>query len=445
MTDWFFYQRVMKFMSVFFVDLLKATDYWLRFEYQHRGSPHVHGIAWLQDAPDVQNVLVTDDLSMQEQLIRYIDNKVSTINPAVLHDGSNVSDAPPPTINRHICNKRYSEVEDYQQDLNDLIATCQRHTRCSAAYCLRTKNGVQKFRFNYPKPLQPETVIITDEESHEPTLITARNDGLINSYNPLQLSAWRGNVDMQYCLSKRRVIEYIAKYATKCEPRSETMKEVYTSIVRNLKDDSSALQVVQKLLINSVGERDYSAQETCHLLLHLPLVQSTRDHVILSLDGSREVHGEQPDDSTNRATVPSILDHYIQRPYDSTFQEMTLLHFAQNFSMPKDLITAPKQQKMKIVSVRPYCSPDPNGPKYEQYSQQKLMLHVPFRDFNQLKGTYETFSEAYNIFLRTANIPASLEDDIRRLSNQEQHQDEDTDEVRNSVHLFLHLNFFTGG
>ena len=138
MTDWFFYQRVMKFMSVFFVDVLKATDYWLRFEYQHRGSPHVHGSAWLQDAPDVQNVLVTDGLSMQEQLTRYIDNKVSTINPAVLHDGSNVSDAdaPPPTINPHICNKHYLEVEDYQQDLNDLIATCQRNTRCSAAYCL---------------------------------------------------------------------------------------------------------------------------------------------------------------------------------------------------------------------------------------------------------------------------------------------------------------------
>ena len=152
-------------MSMFFVYVLKAIDYWLRFEYQHRGSPHVYGIVWLQDSPEVQNVLETDDLSMQEQLIRYIDNKVSTINLAVLHDGSNVSDAPPPKINQHICNKWYSEVDDYQQDLNDLIATCQRHTRCSAAYCLRTKNGVQKCHFNYPKPLQPETVIIVDEES----------------------------------------------------------------------------------------------------------------------------------------------------------------------------------------------------------------------------------------------------------------------------------------
>ena len=97
--------------------------------------------------------------------------------------------------------------------------------------------------------------------------------------------------------------------------------------------------------------------------------------------------------------------------------------------MPKELGIAPKQQKMIIVSIRPYYSPDPNGPKYEQYCQQKLMLHVPFRHINHLKETYETYSEAYRMFLESVNIPGSLEDDIRRLSNQVDHQDEDTDEV----------------
>ena len=32
-------------------DTLHAKDYWLRFEWQHRGSPHVYGVAWLQGAP----------------------------------------------------------------------------------------------------------------------------------------------------------------------------------------------------------------------------------------------------------------------------------------------------------------------------------------------------------------------------------------------------------
>lgn len=315
--------------------------------------------------------------------------------------------------------KLYSDVESYSDDLNDLIAICQRHTRCSAAYCLHTIDGVQICCFGYPKQFQPHTIIVTDENTNEPSLITARNDRLINSRNPIQLSAWRGNVDMQYCVSKHRVIEYTAKYAakyaTKCEPRSATMKEVYTKIARNLKmDDSTALQLVQKFLINSVGERDILAQETCHLLLQLPLVHSTRDYVVLSLDGSRQVQQKKQVDSTSAATATSMLDHNIERPSNSTFESMTLLHFAQNYSMLKEIGSVPKQHKMKVVGVRPYCSPDPNNPKYEQYCQQKLMLHVIFCHINQLKGTYNTFSEAFSVFLQSANIPPSLENDDKR-------------------------------
>ena len=73
------------------------------------------------------------------------------------------------------------------------------------------------------------------------------------------------------------------------------------------------------------------------------------------------------------------LDHYVYHPTTPIFPEMKLLHFAQNYSMPKDAGSEPKRHKMKVVSIRPYGSPDPTGPKYEQYCQQKLMLHKPFR------------------------------------------------------------------
>ena len=213
-----------------------------------------------------------------------MDRIVTSTNPAILPDGSNADDAPLPRTNPHICNLPYAEVEDFNQDLACLITTCQRHTCYSAAYCLRTQNGQQKCRFGYPKPLQPESTLII--ENGEPTLLTARNDGLINSFNPVQLSAWRANVDMQYCVSRHKVIEYCAKYATKCEPRSQPLKETFTTIVRSLKEDSTSLKAVQKLLTNSVSDRDFSAQETCHLLLHLPMFRTSRDFVVLSLDGS---------------------------------------------------------------------------------------------------------------------------------------------------------------
>lgn len=123
----------------------------------------------------------------------------------------------------------------------------------------------------------------------EPESTTARNDGLINSHNPIQLSGWRANIDMQYYVSRRKVIEYCAKYATKCEPRSQPLKDVYKTIVQGLREEDTPLKVVQKLLINTVGDRDYSAQETCDLLLQLPMFHASRDFIVLRLDGSRAV------------------------------------------------------------------------------------------------------------------------------------------------------------
>ena len=143
---------------------------------------------------------------------------------------------------------------------------------CVSAHCLRTRHGKQKCCFGYPKPLQPHTSTVLEEE---PTLLTARNDGMVNSFNPVQLSMWCANVDMQYIVSWRKVIEYCTKCVTKSEPHSQSLKEVFTTIIRSLKDGNTSVKAVQKLLIHSVGERDYSAQETCQLLLQLPMFKAS--------------------------------------------------------------------------------------------------------------------------------------------------------------------------
>ena len=157
-ADWFFYHRIQLFLRHFYVDVLGVTDYWFRFEWQHRGSPHVHGLAWLPDAPDVQRMLAPGAaVADRQQVTRFIDSIVSTTNPGILPDGSNAADALPPQTNPHVCNKRFVDVIDYEEDLRKLIATCQRHTTCSPAYCLRTKHGKQSCRFNYPKALQTHT------------------------------------------------------------------------------------------------------------------------------------------------------------------------------------------------------------------------------------------------------------------------------------------------
>ena len=114
----------------------------MKFEWQHRGSPHVHGLAWLSGAPDVQ--VFTDPAAAEEnhwQAIAFIDSVISTTNPTLLPDGSNLSEAPCAQTDPHICNEAYAQVTDDEEDLSQLIATYQRHTVCSLAYCLRTKHS----------------------------------------------------------------------------------------------------------------------------------------------------------------------------------------------------------------------------------------------------------------------------------------------------------------
>ena len=87
----------------------------------------MHGLAWLPDTPDVEQLLVdtNDDL---KEIIKHADRLVLTINPTVLPDGSNITDAPASKVNPHICNKMYTDIQDLDEDLADLVATCQRHT-----------------------------------------------------------------------------------------------------------------------------------------------------------------------------------------------------------------------------------------------------------------------------------------------------------------------------
>ena len=76
LADWFFFHRVMKFVKAFYVGVLEATNW------QHRGSPHVHGLAWLPGAPDVERLLDDTSDTVKEEIIKHADHLVSTTKPS---------------------------------------------------------------------------------------------------------------------------------------------------------------------------------------------------------------------------------------------------------------------------------------------------------------------------------------------------------------------------
>ncbi|CAG8744435.1 8928_t:CDS:2, partial [Cetraspora pellucida] len=93
-----------------------------------------------------------------------------------------------------------------------------------------------------------EQTIIQYNDHGQPELLTARNDPYINSHNHLQLQGWRANVDLKPILTTYAALQYVSN-----------------------KHNEHFIKSFQKLLLYSVAERDFSSQETCHLLLGIPL------------------------------------------------------------------------------------------------------------------------------------------------------------------------------
>ncbi|PKK67779.1 hypothetical protein RhiirC2_663004 [Rhizophagus irregularis] len=190
-------------------------------------------------------------------------------------------DAPVPE--HHPCQKRSEEINDDDQDYIDLVNKLQRHTRCNPSYCFRVdKTGQQSCRFSYPKETTENTFSRDDNGKLE--LVTARNDPLINPHDRLQLQGWRANVDLKPILSMNAALQYVSKYASKSEPRSAAFSEILNKILENSNSNDSVLAAFQGLLLQTVAERDISAQETCHLLLGIPLYHSSRKFVTLNLN-----------------------------------------------------------------------------------------------------------------------------------------------------------------
>ena len=88
------------------------------------------------------------------------------------------------------------------------------------------------------------------------------------------------------------------------------MKLAFNSIVHNCDNHSSTTKVIKKMIIKTLGQRNFSAQETMHRLMSMKLhvVSSSLNVVAVSLNGSRRIKTNTP--NGNDVTNDSLLDTY---------------------------------------------------------------------------------------------------------------------------------------
>jgi hypothetical protein len=165
-------------------------------------------------------------------------------------------------------------------------------------------------------------------------------------------------VDLKPILSIHAALQYVAKYASKAEPRSLVFSDILDRILSESQPEDTLLAPVQKLLLHSVAERDISAQETCHILLGLPLYHSSRQFVFLNLDkeaprwilGTGESEESYSANDSGR-TEKSPLKIYWDRPTE--LEDFTLFRLHLTHKLVKNRWKECQQENVMCVFPRP--------------------------------------------------------------------------------------------
>jgi ATP-dependent DNA helicase PIF1 len=393
---WFFDRRVDIFMKTFMKKFFPVKDFWFRYEWQHRGSPHIHGLMWFEGAPDCSNIGSLRD-EERERIVLYFDDLVS----ACLGEHQNMINVPNP------CRRRLTDLTpiEREDDLDKLLFTVQRHSRCGP-HCMRKKRGTRRIecRFKFPMDLEEESTLRLEEGSWK--FFPKRNDALLQRFNKFVTQVWRANTDFSPITSKDAVLNYISKYASKGEYASESYSIILRRVLNRNPIDTPAATLVRQLLVSSVAERNYSAQEIQHLLMGWPLYHYSRSIIVLSL---REdwVRFGAPQGNT-------LVSHYAHRT--DSLDSLSLYDFAKNFRFEGQRII--RRHKECVVRVIPYLTLSDDPTNNDEFYKLQVKLHVPWKRFADGNETRDRFRLPGSNQFRELNLDDFTWQEIYLLANE---------------------------
>jgi energy-coupling factor transporter ATP-binding protein EcfA2 len=379
----FFSRKYYSFFTGPLTKYFKIKDFWLRVEFQHRGSPHIHGIVWLDGAKDLTKLSKDADQTLINEYKKYYDTLITAVNP-----NSNL------THKKHPSTKTYNDVgdEEHLNDYTELLNCVQRHTKCTN-YCLRTVKKVQKCKFNFPFKLREESILKFDEEKNAWQYIPKRNDPLLNCHNRMVIELWRANIDIQVITDINVVIRYIAKYASKNEVRSKAFIDFFRDIAANKisVENETTRSVIQKAMIKMVNERDYCAQETMYYLLGLEYYHCSRPFVVLNLPSDETFLEVDINPKTKyidaRDNVHNdCVKKYCERPENC--EEMTIKQFYSEMKNIGKKWVKRKAGNQAIVRI----FPNPEIQSSEIKAKLKCIVNYKFRSLDEFKKDQKDFT-----------------------------------------------------
>ena len=449
-----FDHRVSKFIET----VLKSTtsplgvlkDYFYRVEFQQRGSPHIHMLAWIENAPKYAE-------NKEEDILEYIDEVASCSSNIMVE---------------------LEEFLEYQK---------HKHSRTCR------KGGKPVCRFGIPFPPMQETAIIRPFDGENRSVYEAYYNTIqgqltkletdvtfeefleivglskedymmavqtsvksekvflkrkpiecrINPYLKNLLGVWKANHDVQFILDAYACAMYIVSYINKStKGMSKLMAEACKEARKGNKSLKESVRHIGNKFLNAV---EVSAQEAAYLILQLSMSCKSRkvefiptapkNERVFLLKSKKELE-DLPEESTE-IDADNIIKRYSKRHEalesycladfvskvvsisharngsqirdsdnngyrsvdneDEYDQNRNALHDAKNvpkhrYTVTKDNLRIVLRQKPKIIRYVHYSEKvDSNN-----YYREQLMLFHPWRNEDKdLLGGYETFENHF--------------------------------------------------
>ena len=270
-----------------------------------------------------------------------------------------------------------------------------------------------------------------DNEHYKVKVVTKRNDARLNNHQQLQLQGWRANCDIQVVIDHYACVEYLTKYAAKGEQRSPLLKQAFNSIMQNVDSNTNPHRAIKKVVMKSLGERDYAAQQIMHHLLSLKLHSSSFKVMPVSLNGSRRVRSNTSIEEGESCTDNSLLDVYANRhEYDSSENVLNtnFVEFATTYRVVNNKLS--KLPENVVPRIFPTYSSNPKGPNFGLYGKYQLLRYKPCKitpssAWNDQEPTDEILINCWHEFLQTPYGQSSVPDWFDKLQTVIQSQERD--------------------
>ena len=478
----YFDHRVQEFLNIILKSncepIGKLRDFFYRVEFQQRGSPHIHMLVWIDNAPSLEK-------NSEEEIVQFVDkyltcsvNDEETAHLVELqtHKHSRTCRKKgkaicrfgfplPPLPQTRLLYPLEEDVDQFKKKYSELQRAMNENKENDVSFA-EFLETVAKMTFeDYIKCIRSSL------NAPKVFLKRAPNEMRVNLFNGKILLAWKANLDIQIVLEPYGCASYVVGYISKSQRGMSAQLEAAAKEARKGNSDiKKQVRHIGNVFSNCV---EVGAQEAVYLVLQIPLTKGTREVVYINTCASRErvfllkpksVLDELPAESTNIES-DNIVQRYSKRP--KQLQRFCLADYVSQVDIiyPKGNKLPDKVEYRNDDSISDENSSDENensedeetvengkivsdlihiaknGTKYkyrkvpkviryvrynqtkdpENYYREQLMLFMPWRNEQKdLLGSFETYRAHYN------TMKESLE--IKR--NQYEHHSEELELAR---------------